>query len=136
MTDRVFLDANVLFSRAYLPASRLADLWRLPDTTLLSSAYAVEEARRNLDEPKQREQLDRLLAQVEVVTSWPSAGLPRGIRLTDKDAPILLAAIEARATHLLTGDRQDFGHLFGRTVSEVEILLPGDYLRRRNSSTR
>jgi uncharacterized protein len=131
VTDRVFLDANVLFSRAYLLASRLADLWRLPGTVLLSSSYAVEKARRNLDEPKQRQQLDRLLAQVEIVTTWPSSGLPRGIRLADKDVPILLAAIEARATHLLTGDRQDFGHLFGRTVGGVEILLPGEYLKHR-----
>ena len=136
MTDRVFLDANVLFSRGCLPASRLADLWRLPDTVLLSSWYGVEEARRNLDEPKQREQLDRLLAQVDLVTTWPSSGLPRGIRLADKDAPILLAAIEARATHLLTGDRQDFGHLFGRTVSGVEIMLPGEYLKRRRPSAK
>jgi predicted nucleic acid-binding protein len=133
---RVFLDANILFSRAYLPASRLADLWRLPDTVLLSSSYAVEEVRRNLDNPKQREQLNRLLAHVEIVTTWPSSGLPRGIRLPDKDVPILLAAIEARATQLLTGDRRDFGHLFGRTVSGAEILLPAEYLKRRRPSAR
>jgi hypothetical protein len=30
--------------------------------------------------------------------------LPEGVSLPEKDVPILLAAIEARATHLLTGD--------------------------------
>lgn len=62
--------------------------------------------------------------------------LPRGIQLDDKDVPILLAAIEARATHLLTGDQQDFGHLYGRTVSGVKIVMPGEYLKRRGQARR
>lgn len=47
------------------------------------------------------------------------------------DRPILLAAIAARATHLLTGDVKHFGRLFGRRVEGVVILTPGDYLRGR-----
>lgn len=133
---RVFLDANVLFSCAYLPTSRLMKLWRLPATVLLSSDYAVEEARRNLDLADQRHRLEQLVKRMEIVTAWQSASLPHGVRLDDKDAPILLAAIEARATHLLTGDRQDFGHLFGRTVNGVEIVLPGEYLKRRGQAPR
>lgn len=133
---RVFLDANVLFSCAYLSTSRLMKLWRLPATVLLSSDYAVEEARRNLDLADQRHRLEQLVKRMEIVTAWQSASLPRGVRLDDKDAPILLAAIEARATHLLTGDRQDFGHLFGRTVNGVEIVLPGEYLKRRGQASR
>ena len=35
--DRVYLDANILFSAAYQPINRLRDLWRLPNTTLLES---------------------------------------------------------------------------------------------------
>jgi hypothetical protein len=46
--DRVFLDANVLFSAAYIEGSGLARLWQLADAELLSSDYATEEARRNL----------------------------------------------------------------------------------------
>jgi len=46
--DRIFLDANVFFSAACLELSGLARLWTLEDVELLSSAYAVEEARRNL----------------------------------------------------------------------------------------
>lgn len=133
---RVFLDANVLFSCAYLSTSRLVKLWRLPATVLLSSDYAVEEARRNLDLADQRHRLEQLVKRMEIVTAWQSVSLPRGVRLDDKDAPILLAAIEARATHLLTGDRQDFGHLYGKTVSGVEILPPAEYLSRRSQTTR
>jgi uncharacterized protein len=46
--DRIFLDANVLFSAAYLENSRLGRLWQLDDAELLTSAYDVEEAHRNL----------------------------------------------------------------------------------------
>ena len=48
--DRVFLDANILFSAAYRRESGLKQLWRISETQLLTSGYAVEEARRNLDE--------------------------------------------------------------------------------------
>lgn len=132
---RVFLDANVLFSAAYLPTSRLLRLWRLPGTVLLTSDYAVEEARRNLDLADHRCRLEQRVKRMEIVTAWQSVSLPRGIQLDDKDAPILLAAIEARAAYLLTGDRQDFGHLYGKTVSGVEILPPAEYLIRRSRTT-
>jgi predicted nucleic acid-binding protein len=133
---RVFLDANVLFSCAYLSTSRLLKLWRLPATVLLSSDYAVEEARRNLDLADHRHRLEQLVKRMEIVTAWQSVSLPRGVRLDDNDVPILLAAIEARATHLLTGDRKDFGHLYGKIVGGVEILPPAEYLSRRSQTTR
>ena len=49
--------------------------------------------------------------------------------LPDKDQPILIAALDARATHLLTGDLQHFGPYYGHTVEGVLILPPGQYLR-------
>jgi hypothetical protein len=57
--------------------------------------------------------------------------LPRGISLPEKDVPILLAAIEARATHLLTGDVRHFGPYFGKRIEGIMILVPGEYLRMR-----
>ena len=39
--DRVFIDANVLFSAAYDPTSRIAGLFRLPRTELVTSRYAA-----------------------------------------------------------------------------------------------
>ena len=59
--DRVFLDANVLFSAAYRPDSRLRELWALAEVELVTSAYSVEEACRNLDNPVQRADLEKLL---------------------------------------------------------------------------
>lgn len=52
--DRVFLDANVLFSAAYRPDSRLRALWESSDVELVSSEYAVDEARRNIQLAKPR----------------------------------------------------------------------------------
>jgi len=43
--DRLFLDANVLFSAAYMADARLRELWRLRDVELWTSRYALEEAR-------------------------------------------------------------------------------------------
>jgi hypothetical protein len=46
--------------------------------------------------------------------------------------PILLAAIEARATHLLTGDIRHFGLYFGKRIEGIRIMLPGEYLSIAN----
>src|SRR4030095_2985446 len=104
---RVFLDANVLFSAAYREGAGLLELWRTPDVRLITSWYAVEEARRNLDGDERRARLDALLADVNVVAEGPDVAIPVAVRLPEKDAPILRAALAAGATHLLTGDLRD-----------------------------
>ena len=58
--DRLFLDANVLFSAAYRPSAGLLQLWKLRNVILCSSRYALEEARINLTEDAQRRRLTRL----------------------------------------------------------------------------
>lgn len=128
MTHRVFLDANVLFSAAWLEGSGLAKLWRLSDTTLVTSRLAVAEAERNLDSDERRARLRSLVAKITLVDAPPDAALPAGVELVAKDAPILLAAIEAGASHLLTGDQRHFGHLYGKTVSGVKVLMPAMFL--------
>lgn len=131
MTHRVFLDANVLFSAAWLEGSGLARLWRLPGATLVSSRLAVAEAERNLDSDQQRSRLRSLVAKMTLVDAPAEAALPAGVELVAKDAPILLAAIEAGASHLLTGDQRHFAHLYGKSVSGVKILMPATYLQSR-----
>ena len=56
--------------------------------------------------------------------------LPDGISLPEKDRPIMLAAIEAQATHLLTGDLRHFGSYFEKRIAGILIMPPGDYLAR------
>jgi predicted nucleic acid-binding protein len=131
----VFLDANVLFSAAYRAGSGLSRLWSVEGIRLVTSAYAAAEARRNLARPEQRQRLDALLAPIEQIGEDASRRLPDGIELPEKDVPILSAAIAAGATHLLTGDVMHFGRYFGRTVSGVLILPPGDFLRESHEPT-
>ncbi len=128
--NRVFLDANVLFSAAWRDGAGLLRLWQLPETGLLTSHYAAEEARRNLESEEQRERLRRLMATVNLVSEGLHGQLPDQVQLPAKDQPILLAAIQARASHLLTGDKQHFGALYGQVIAGVLILRPGDYPAR------
>jgi predicted nucleic acid-binding protein len=124
--DRVFLDANVLLSAAWRSGAAIQRLWRLEGVELLSSGYAVDEARRNLETPAQKGRLTRLLRRVHLVEPEHFT-LPRGVRLPDKDLPILLAAIDGGATHLLTGDREHFGPYFRQEIAGVLILPPAEY---------
>ncbi len=128
--DRLFLDANVLFSAAYRPNAGLLRLWNLKNVTLCSSHYALEEASINLTEELQRRRLTRLARRIHLF-DVRARELPRGISLADKDVPILLAAIEAQATHLITGDVRHFGEYFGRKIEGILVMLPGDYLRKK-----
>lgn len=129
MTDRVFLDANVLFSAAWLEGSGLARLWRVPTARLITSRYALAEAERNLESDEQRSRLTALAMSVQLVDAAPGGQLPDGVKLVEKDAPILLAAIEAGASHLLTGDRRHFADLYGKSIKGVRILSPSAYLK-------
>jgi len=132
--DRVFLDANVLFSAASTPDSGLRALWSLAGVDLVTSEFAPEEARRNLlvHQPGSIAALDELSARVSVTSGIPAKSvLPRGIAIADKDRPILAAAVAALCTHLLTGDTRHFGSLYGRKVQGVLIVTPAQYLRKR-----
>lgn len=113
--DRLFLDANVLFSAAYRVDTGLLELWKLREVVLCSSRYALEEARVNLNDEVHRTRLVRLAGKVQLFDGGKSE-LPNGVALPEKDVPILVAAIEARATHLLTGDVRHFGTSFGKRV--------------------
>ena len=137
--DRLFLDANILFSAAYSVDSPLLELWRLKKVLLFSSGYSLEEARRNLAllRPDRLSNLQQLIAKVQLADAPPLATVPIEARaLPQKDLPILLAAIEARATHLLTADKRHFGPLRGKTLEGVLVLTPGDYLRTKGKSRR
>jgi predicted nucleic acid-binding protein len=128
--DRVFLDANVLFSAAYRSDSGLVALWRHAGATLLTSAHAVDEAQRNLTDDDQRRRLGSLVGACEIVPTPAAAILPAGLRLPPDDALIFLAATAGHATHLLTGDKTHFGPYYGRTIGGVLIVPPSAYLKR------
>ena len=133
MSERVFLDANILVSAAWRPESGLLALWALSDVVLLTSAYAIVEADRNMRTSEQRTRLHRLTQQLEIVDELKATRLPAHVRLPAKDVPILMAAIEASANYLLTGDRDHFGAYFDKSIEGVRILRPAAYLNLRRS---
>jgi predicted nucleic acid-binding protein len=133
---RVFLDANVLFSAAYLDRSRTRAIFRFAEAgrcELVSSAYAVDEARRNLarKQPERQPELERLVARIAIcaeptaeLVKWAAtAGAP------ERDAPILAAAAQAGADWLVSGDR-GFVPAHGRRLRGVEIIMPATALDR------
>ena len=128
---RIFLDANVLFSAALNTGSSLSLLFRLAEAgacELVSSPYAIDEARRNIarKSPAKSAALEQCVAALEVcreapasIVQWAaSTGLP------PKDAPILAAAVQAQTQWLVTGDRADFGFLYERELHGVIVLTP------------
>ena len=105
------------------------------DVELVTSVYAQEEARRNLDTDTLRDRLADLAEGLTVIEDIPAESLVSlPLNLPEKDRPILLAAIQAKATHLLTGDKKHFGPYYGQTIEGVLILPPAEYLRTRSGS--
>ena len=121
---RIFLDANILFSAAQ-PHSRMRAFLEVlfDQADCLTNAYAVEEARRNLELkfPESLKAMERLAKRCEMVSQLMT-GLD--VELSHKDVPILGGAIAGRATHLLTGDEKDFGKYWGKRIQGVKIVSP------------
>lgn len=113
-------------------------LARLGRCSLLSSPYALEEARRNLSlkYPEKFAAFGPLVMEMAVV---PEATTALTIWATEqalpaKDAPILAAAVQARVDLLVTVDRTHFGHLYGKVLRGVEIVTPAQALARAISA--
>lgn len=127
---RLFLDANVLFTAAHRPNGKAAFLFEAQADagasspwTLVSSAYAIEEARRNI-EIKAPDALARLAKLVGTLTIAAQPSIPDAtIRLPDMDVPIWSAAHACGATHLLTVDVEDFGRWMNRPSATGGIVI-------------
>ena len=121
----------MLFSAAYRSESGLRALWDVDGARLLTSDYALREAERNLERDDQRQRLTVLIRACEIVPTPLFAVLPQRVVLPDADRPILLAAVGAQATQLLTGDKMHFGRFYGTRIAGVLILPPAAYLHAR-----
>lgn len=119
---RVFLDANIIFSAS----NRESNLYRLfgilyQKTALITSHYALEEARRNiiLKRNQWENTFQEISSKITLVSDVP---LYEKINLVEKDRPILGSAIESKCNYLLTADKRDFGHLYNKTIKNVMIV--------------
>lgn len=118
---RIFLDANVLFSAAD-DQSATSELLKeaAARAELVTSAYLLEEARRNLQikRPNLLGGLDRVMQSVQLSAGYANVSSD----LPEKDIPVICGAVGSRCTHIWTGDKQHFGRFFGKTLHGIKIV--------------
>ncbi|MEZ4517147.1 MAG: PIN domain-containing protein [Chloroflexota bacterium] len=140
---RIFLDASALFAAAYSTTGAARELLRLGitgDVELVTNAFAVEEALRNIGRkaPDVLPLLEALLATLPI-TIHPAPSKTAVTTVAEyvelKDAPIVAGAIDAAADFLATFDRR---HLLTVNVvaerSGLQVVTPGDILAQLRSN--
>ena len=119
---KVFLDANILFSASNADSNTARFVRFLAKKRVAySSDYAVAEASRNIaaKRPQWSQGYEAIIRDIWIIQSIDR---PVPVTIADKDRPILATAIRENCDFLVTGDRKDFGHLFGQTVQATKIL--------------
>ena len=137
MSDRirVFIDADVLFAGAASPSEHSASLLilTLAEITLIeaiTSEQAIIEAERNLKSkiPRAVPVFHHLVARSLKVTPAPKPEDLKDLKgaADAKDLPILVAAVKAQCTWLVTFNVRHFqpGH------PDIIVLRPGDFIQR------
>jgi predicted nucleic acid-binding protein len=120
----MFLDANVLISAAWKSGSEIALVWTMEGVRLITSNYVMGEVQRNLHLVDQIARLRVLMRTVQVVSFEKLIEIPETMALPEKDRPVLAAAVQAGADHLVSGDKKHFGPWYGRTIRGVRITAP------------
>ena len=127
---RVFLDANILFSAAKSDGAVRRLLTCLCDAghECWVDDFVLAEAQRNLASkaPSGLAALEDLLPRLQKATGFrtPDREVEAELPVSDKDRPVLAAAIHCQCHVLVTGDRAHFGHLYGRTLHGATIHSP------------
>lgn len=126
----VFLDANILFSAA-LGGESFTMLWNLAHQkkiVLYSSAYCMIEARRNIElkRPHALNDFEGKLSSVNAAVSKTTMNFQSD--LSEKDRPVLDAAIAAGVDVLLTGDVRHFGPMMKRSDLPLRIMTLRTFL--------
>ena len=137
---RLFLDSNVVLAACGRPTGASRYVFHLAPQmgwNLLTSAYVVKEVEKNLSlrlpasALSEWRKLDPMLERVaDVVTfNWPT------LIGAAKDRPVLFTAA-AFSDVLLTLDRADFGGLMKTGFYGLQVLTPGEFLRRERAAGR
>ena len=137
---RLFLDSSVVLAACGRPTGASHYVFQLAPQmgwSLLTSTYVVTEVEKNLrlrlpvSAESEWQQLSPMLQRVaDVVTfNWPVL-LGAG-----KDRPVLFTAA-AFSEALLTLDQTDFGGLMKSGFYGLQVLTPGDFLRRERATGR
>jgi len=133
----MFLDASVILAacgRDSGASRRIFDIHKHEGWAILASGYVMGEVRANIESLGKQAVSDwhRLesglrLVRDQFVVNWPVVFAPA------KDRPVLFTAL-AFADVLLTLDKRDFGPLMGVGFYGLEIMKPGDFLKRNQRS--
>ncbi len=134
----MFLDANIFFTATLSQEGGSALLFKLAKgkhLKLVSSLYALEEAKRNLQHKVGEECIPYFLNLVSLL-SHADQSLPSQEEvdfwdawLAQKDIPVLLSALKQKADVLVTLDRKDFmSARMQKAPLKLLIQTPGDFL--------
>lgn len=121
---KFFLDANMLFSASNSQSATCRLIrYLIKNYEVVTSDYAQQEAYPNVS-AKRFDWLagyENIISHIHIIRSIDK---PVPVNIASKDRPVLATAIEGQCNYLLTGDKRDFGHLFGQTISGVIIVAP------------
>jgi predicted nucleic acid-binding protein len=135
---RVFLDSNVILSGLLSERGApriLLDLLslRLPFLMGSTGRYNLIEIERNLKKkmaglfPLFKDYLPKLNLKV---IPLPRPEDVRGFsgQIAEKDAPVLVSAIQSKADFLVTGDKQHFGKMKGIGKHRFQVVTPSEFI--------
>ncbi len=132
---RVFADANVLFSAADpKSATRILLEALFQHAAVVINEHVWEEVRRNVDlkRPSLISSLEKLKPRFHMSAKMT---VLKDVALPDKDQPVLGGAVADQCSHLWTGDKRHFGHLYGKTIGGtlvVSATMLADELQRKD----
>lgn len=139
---KIFLDANIFVAACGSDTGGSRYLFRVaefdPTWFLLTSAYALHEARKNIQKkmPDAMNLFESLATHPSLIVVHPPSQTIIDIAssiIREKDAPIIAAAVMAQADVICTLDQKDF---FTKKVIQfcskhgISIALPGMLLQQ------
>lgn len=136
--NRVFLDSNVIISGLLSAKGApriILDLLclHLPNLHGLTGAYNITEIERNLTRklpvalPVFQEYFPRMNLEIVPLPAFDELEPWHGV-IADKDVPVMVSAINAKADFLVTGDTRDFGALMQRDDLPLRVLTPAEFV--------
>ena len=136
---KLFLDSSVLLAASGSASGASRKIFRLAphqSWTLIATPYVIEEVVGNLINLPPAASADwvTLRRALEINDDVLSLDRP-AVFSPAKDRPILFGAL-AWADVLLTLDKGDFAGLLGRSFYDLDVLRPGDFLRRERAEGR
>lgn len=137
--DVLFLDANIFFAAAASKTGGSYFIFQLAERKkihLVSSSYALREAKRNIGQKLKEQDLiafynfTSLLEKVDQEDISTTETMRFKNLIVNKDAPILASALHQKADFLITLDRKDFmTDRMKNAKLKIKIATPGEFLK-------